>query len=356
MAMKDVEIQGGGVFGLAIAWACARRGASIRVADIRRIGGGASGGPLGALAPHAPDNWNGKKAFQLESLLMAEDWWGEVADESDINPGYGKVGRLTCIADRAGAQELAERRAIAAAKNWRGQAQWTTESLGNAWEFGSDSGVVAHDTLSARIQPSLAIKGLAEALRRAGHAVDENAVEFGKGHLTVLAAGYEGLDQLNRELNQDLGRGEKGQALLLDYEAGGMPQIYADGIHVVPHFDGTTAIGSTSERHFSDPNSVDELLDGLHRRALRLLPAISGADVLTKWAGVRPRTATRSPLLGPHPTRDRHFIANGGFKTGFGFAPLVGEVMAELILEGRCRIPEEFLTCSRIGGNPAWES
>ena len=34
-----------------------------------------------------------------------------------------------------------------------------------------------------------------------------------------------------------------------------------------------------------------------------------------------------------------HFIANGGFKIGFGVAPLVAQVMADLVLEGRDRIP-----------------
>ena len=50
-------------------------------------------------------------------------------------------------------------------------------------------------------------------------------------------------------------------------------------------------------------------------------------------------TATPAPLLGPWPGRKGHFIANGGFKIGFGVAPLVAQVMADLVLEGRNRIP-----------------
>ena len=51
------------------------------------------------------------------------------------------------------------------------------------------------------------------------------------------------------------------------------------------------------------------------------------------------RAASRAPLLGPWPGRRRHFIANGGFKIGFGVAPLVAQVMADLVLDGRDRIP-----------------
>ena len=50
-------------------------------------------------------------------------------------------------------------------------------------------------------------------------------------------------------------------------------------------------------------------------------------------------TATPASLLGPWPGRPGHFIANGGFKIGFGVVPLVAQVMADLVLEGCHRIP-----------------
>ena len=55
-------------------------------------GAGASGGIVGALAPHVPENWNDKKAFQLDSLLMAEAFWAEVADAGGGAPGYARLG------------------------------------------------------------------------------------------------------------------------------------------------------------------------------------------------------------------------------------------------------------------------
>ena len=53
-------------------------------------------------------------------------------------------------------------------------------------------------------------------------------------------------------------------------------------------------------------------------------------------------TASRAPMVGAWPGRPGHFIANGGFKIGFGMAPKVAEVMADLVLEGRDSIPEGF--------------
>ena len=46
--------------------------------------------------------------------------------------------------------------------------------------------------------------------------------------------------------------------------------------------------------------------------------------------------------LGPWPGREGHYIANGGFKIGFGVAPKVAQVMAALVLEGRDGIPAGF--------------
>jgi glycine oxidase len=47
-------------------------------------------------------------------------------------------------------------------------------------------------------------------------------------------------------------------------------------------------------------------------------------------------------MLGRHPFEDGAYVANGGFKIGFGMAPLVGDVMADLVLDGVDRIPEAF--------------
>ena len=72
------------------------------------------------------------------------------------------------------------------------------------------------------------------------------------------------------------------------------------------------------------------------------MPVLRGASVLRTWAGVRPRARSRAPMLGYWPDRPGHFIANGGFKIGFGMAPEIADVMADLLLEDIDRIPDGF--------------
>lgn len=339
MARIDLTVRGAGIFGLSIAWEAQRRGARVRVVDPGGPGVGASGGVLGALAPHVPENWTPKKAFQLESLLAAEGWWRGVEAVSGLPSGYGRLGRLQPLAD-AEAVALARSRAQSAAELWRGVAVWeVVEGTGGAWAPASASGFLVRDTLSARLHPRKACESLATALRMTGAEIVTEAEDEG---LVVWATGADGLRALSDALTRPVGVGVKGQAALLHFEASDQPQIFADGLHIVPHGDGTVAVGSTTERDYDDPRATDGALEALIERATDVLPVLHGARVVARWAGERPRAASRAPMLGGWPGRAGHFVANGGFKIGFGMAPRVASVMADLVLEGRDRIPEGF--------------
>ncbi len=333
----DVTVRGAGAFGLACAWALTRRGTRVRVVDPHGVGTGASGGVVGALAPHVPEQWNDKKAFQLDSLLMSERWWAEVAEAGGGDPGYARTGRLQPILDAA-ARDLAEVRANQAKTLWRGQATWQIVSAPSDWGPGTPN--VIHDTLSALLHPARACDALARALRTRGVAIVPDASDTG---LVLHATGWAGLAALRDEKGRAAGNGVKGQAALLALDRRGAPQLYVDSLHIVPHLDGTTAIGSTSERDF-ETEEPDSQLDVLLTRARAALPALADAPVLQRWAGIRPRARSRAPMLGAWPGRAGHFIANGGFKIGFGVAPKVAEVMAALMLDGRDDIPAAFGT------------
>ncbi|MEX0306204.1 MAG: NAD(P)/FAD-dependent oxidoreductase [Ruegeria sp.] len=339
--MVDVTVRGAGIFGLSIAWTCARRGAKVQVVDPFEPGAGSSGGLVGALAPHVPENWNAKKAFQFESLIMAEPFWKQVETTGGVSSGYARLGRLQPITD-ARALDLARTREGTAETLWQGQADWTVMAVDQigAWCPPSPTGFVIHDTLSARMHPRRACAALVAALAVMGVEVTAEAPDKGQ---VVHATGLAGLQELSTAFGKTVGNGVKGQAALLRFDAGDVPQLFADAVHIVPHADGTLAIGSTSEREYDDPTSTDAALDDLLDRAMRAVPVLHGAEVIERWAGVRPRSKSRAPMLGAHPLHKGQFIANGGFKIGFGMAPKVAEVMADLMLDGRDKIPQEFL-------------
>ncbi len=335
----DVTVLGAGVFGLSVAYAAVQAGARVRVIDPHGVAAGASGGLVGALAPHTPDNWNAKKQFQFDSLILSRSFWPDVEAASGNPTGYTRAGRLQPILQEKQIP-LALARADQADKLWQGKATWTVRhSAKDPWSPPSPTGQVIFDDLSAHIHPRQATQALARAVQALGGDVVAKGALQGA---VVDATGWDGLRTLSVDMGRDVGNGVKGQAALLDFAAPHQPQLFADGLHIVPHADGTTAIGSTSERDFKHATRVDGQVDDIVAKAKRLYPQLRGADVLERWAGVRPRALTRAPLLGRHPTKDGWFVANGGFKIGFGMAPLAGQVLARLILENTNDIPPDF--------------
>ncbi|MEM7717728.1 MAG: FAD-binding oxidoreductase [Pseudomonadota bacterium] len=340
--MAELTIYGAGIFGLSVAWVALNRGASVTVIDPNGVGSGASGGIVGALQPHTPDPWNDKKQFQFESLLRAAPFWAEVDAASGLPSGYARVGRLQpLLSDRD--ISLAKARQSAALQNWGATFHWQVMSAAPDTPLcpPSPTGHYLHDTLSAILNPRLATASLAAAVVARGGTITTKGPARGQ---TVWATGWTGLQELTKQLGRAVGNGVKGQAILLDHAASGAPQVYVDGLHVIPHLDGTLAIGSTSERNFADPETTDAQLDDLLARAIQHLPNLADAPILTRWAGVRPRAQSRAPLIGPWPDRPDHFIANGGFKVGFGMAPKCADVLVDLMLDGQDSIPDSFHT------------
>ncbi|WP_120500348.1 FAD-binding oxidoreductase [Roseovarius sp. EL26] len=337
--MAEVTIMGAGIFGLSVAWACLQKGARVTVIDPNGVGAGASGGVVGALAPHVPENWNEKKAFQFESLIMAETFWAEVSEAAGQSPGYARLGRLQPLPDDH-AVALAQGRGVNAQTLWQEKAVWEVVSSDALdWAPPSPTGLLARDTLSARLHPRQACAALAAAIQAKGGVIATDGVPHGR---IIWCIGITGLEELTAAHTRIVGNGVKGQGAVLDFSAANQPQLFTDALHIIPHEDGTTAIGSTSERDYDDPASTDAQLDEIITRARQLVPALQEAPVIKRWAGVRPRTRSRAPMLGVHPLKAGEFIANGGFKIGFGMAPKVGQVMADLMLDGVDMIPDGF--------------
>lgn len=339
MATRDVTVLGGGVFGLASAFRMARMGAKVRLIERHAIGAGCSGGLVGALAPHVPENWNPKKQFQLESLLMAADFWAEVEAIGGQSPGYTRSGRLQPLADAA-AVARAQARGAEATTLWQGRAAWQViPATAAAWEPASPSGYLVHDTLTARASPRAAGRALFAALQALG--VEMLLGDAPTQGMVLHATGLQGLEELSQTFGQQVGSGVKGQSISVTFSAPDAPQIFADSLHIVPHADGTVAIGSTSENDWTN-GETDAQCDALLDKARTILPVLRNAPEVTRWAGIRPRSKSRAPMLGAWPGRPGHFIANGGFKIGFGMAPKVAETIAQLMLEGRDTIPPGF--------------
>jgi sarcosine oxidase, subunit beta len=98
-----------------------------------------------------------------------------------------------------------------------------------------------------------------------------------------------------------------------------------------------TGMGGRDERP-SFSTSVDHrfIEEELLPTAIRVFPPIEHAGLARMWAGLYEMTPDRHPIIGESPVRGL-FLANGFSGHGFQHAPVVGKLIAELIVEGKAR-------------------
>lgn len=349
----DLAIAGAGIFGLSIAHAALKAGLSVAVIDASTPGAGASGGLLGALMPHMPARWNPKKEFQFQALAGLEQHVRALEKDTGLQAGYRRCGRILPLTTQDRLDHHLER-AEESTTRWHPETtgfRYRVEPSGSRSSWLSPQSApfgLVFETLAARVSPRAYLATLAAYVRAHGRLFEHTtvtgfdetsrAVSLSNSDLhlradrLVLASGHAVFPAIEHLTGQAIGRGEKGQALLM--EGTGLedqPAIYCDGLYVVPHDNGTVAIGSTSDRDFDDnapdPLRTQELID----RATAFCPSLSGRAVIAEWAGIRPRCNKRDPMIGRLPGRIRTFAATGGYKISFGIAHLVADgLVAEL--------------------------
>ncbi|MBD8894013.1 NAD(P)/FAD-dependent oxidoreductase [Roseibium litorale] len=371
----DLAVVGAGVFGLSIAREALRQGLSVIVLEKDKVGAGSSGGLLGALMPHMPARWNPKKAFQFAALSSLEAHALALEEETGVSTGYARCGRILPLTTQDKLDHHLER-AEEALERWRPEEtgfRYQVEPAGSRSGWLSPEAApfgLVHETLAARMSPRGCLQALARFIDLSGKGkllegaevtgFDETtgriALKSGAEEILaerlVAASGHQAFPVIAELTGQMIGRGEKGQALLM--EGKGLedrPAIYCDGLYVVPHENGTVAIGSTSDREFTDASVDPERTRELVERATAFCPSLKGRDVTSVWAGIRPRCNRRDPLVGLLPGYKKTFAATGGFKISFGIAHLVAECLVAEITgrEAATPLPGSFRPAAHFG-------
>jgi glycine oxidase len=101
-------------------------------------------------------------------------------------------------------------------------------------------------------------------------------------------------------------------------------------VYLIPRSDGRLLIGATQEEAGFDKQTVPETLQKLRKAALDLVPKLADARILEAWAGLRPGTPDKLPILGETATPG-YFVATGHFRDGILLAPITARVMSQVI-------------------------
>jgi sarcosine oxidase subunit beta len=362
---SDVLIVGGGGAGCSAALHLVQRGCRVLLLERGLVGGQASGVNFGGVRQQ------GRHPAELPIARRSLEIWKRLqtlvgTDAEFASTGHLKLARseaeeaeLVAYLDVARAHDLAlrmvGRNAIHVEYPWLGP-QVVAGSL-------------APDDGSAN--PRLLTPALANAARKAGALIRE--------HSEVVAYGRDGDSFVLRSRS-----GEEFRAPVLlntaGFWGGAVAEAYGEAVPVAPlspnmlvtepiaYFikpnlgvvggnvylrqipRGNVIIGgghgeADAARSWSRP--LPEVTLRAVDLAVDLVPQLAGAHVIRSWTGIDGTMPDRIPVIGPSRTTPGLFHAFGFSGHGFQLGPGIGEIMTELILDGRSTTPLDAFRVDR---------
>lgn len=158
------------------------------------------------------------------------------------------------------------------------------------------------------------------------------AVINAAGPWAAEAAGWAGIDLPLRN---------RARTILVTGPLPAVPRDYpfvedvATGWYFRPEGDGVLmGMGQEPVSNLEHPATDPALVDAMIDTAVQRVPVLASASVLTTWTGVRPLTPDSRPILGAAPGVDGLLLNCGWGGVGIILAPVAGQLLAEVIVEG----------------------
>ena len=125
----------------------------------------------------------------------------------------------------------------------------------------------------------------------------------------------------------------RGQMILFNADPGMVRHIIMhEGYYLIPRKDGLVLAGSTLEHTGFDKTVTAGARDSLSGFATRLIPGLSGVEIVRQWAGLRPGSPEGVPFIGEHPAVRGLYLNTGHFRNGVVMAPASARLLADSML------------------------
>jgi len=350
MGSPNVVIVGGGVMGCAIGLRLAQAGASVTVVERSAPGAEASSAAAGVLAPQLEAEAPGPF---LELCLRSRALYPALAEElqslSGINIEYRPTGALQV----AFTEDLAPRfQAMVAwqkAIGLRAELLAAADALRVEPNLSPRVAVAVHLPDDHQVDNRLLVRALWLSASRAGVAfrigsvrsvaaegdratgVDVDGEALRSDAVVIAAGSWSSLVQGSGIPTRAV-RPMRGQMVQLQADPSLLGSILIDEhSYLVPRSDGRILAGTTFELAGYEKRVTAEGVKTILDHALELCPKLAQAPIGDIWAGLRPYTDDRLPILGAGPLRGL-FLATGHFRTGILLAPITAKLISQAVL------------------------
>ena len=122
-----------------------------------------------------------------------------------------------------------------------------------------------------------------------------------------------------------------------------LAEIEGEGISIEQTASGNLLIGSTREFVGMNKNTTLEGINSIAKHIIMLFPQLKEINIIRTFAGFRPYTSDGLPILGKVKEIEGFIMAAGHEGDGIALSPITGDLIAELVVEGKTSIPlDEF--------------
>jgi glycine oxidase len=347
----DVMIVGAGVIGSAIAYALSRS-TDLKIVVVERGAPGceASNAAAGVLAVASAPARNGVM-FELRcaSARMFPDWVAALEDETGAALGHQRAGLLSLALSESRASELQELVWHRTAQGLRCElldrtAVLSAEPAVNPQVCGAalfmddcciDNArfvralVAASQRRGVQFLLGTSVRSLYSTQRAVKVVLEHDHVEAG---VVVVAAGaWSGELLASCGIKAPL-RPARGEMLAVKPTTWCLDHMLSAGDgYLVPRKDGEVLMGSTMAFVGYDKQVTAAGIVGLLAHAEHMVPGIAGLPVVRSWAGLRPCSTIRRPIVAWLPRMDNVILASGHHRNGILLAPITAKLVAEMI-------------------------
>lgn len=349
----DVIIIGGGIQGCATAYQLAQAGASVIVLEKDRVSRHASGvnaGGVRVLGRHVAEVALSKASMEL---------WPQLDVELDADTGFRARSLINIAADESDLEILVKREQQMHALGYLHEKRLDQQELRERLPYVSPScvgGVVSEeDGYAIPYKSTFAFRNAAERhgatflegvevaqIRKIGPhwLVDAGSQRFESQYLVNCSGAW--ADQISVMIGDNVPLTHSAPMLMITTR---MPHFATPVVGAVSRplsfkqFENGTVLIGGGAKGFADRDNNRTRLDYSKlavgaKNAIEFFPIMKTAAVNRMWSGLEAYMPDNLPVIGKSVSADNAFHAFGFSAHGFQMGPIIGKVMAELVLTG----------------------